>query len=302
MQPTDASPLEWILRSIRQTTGDENVAGFVLPDTFGETIGGRLATTVSGWLRDEFAPPQGAPLVEGPHFAYADNPALFLGRRGRGPLRVAWDTNLLIDYFEYGRELWEGQSLPALVPLYGEELEALQIIMAVWILRDIRFHILTATLSDARQALSPRRLEQRVEAFREFAGALSFVGDEYAEREAPPLLLPDAELQRALHGVPAGNDRRLVEEAVRQCLHVFLTRDHKVLSARAAFRPFGLFIGSPLDLLQQLAACGTLHCLTDPRFAYWPLPDRTRVTHLYHATLAGPYRADGLDLFEVSGS
>lgn len=113
----------------------------MLPDTFGATIGSRLVSELSRGLRREFAPPSGTPVAEGPHFVYQDNPRLFLGRRGRGPLRVAWDTNLLIDYFEHGRALWENKSLPELVPgTYGEELEGLQIVMAVWILRDIRFY------------------------------------------------------------------------------------------------------------------------------------------------------------------
>lgn len=122
---------------------EPSVAAFVLADTFGDAIASRLATAVSRRLRDDFAPPAGTPIVEGPHFFYEHNPRLFLGRRGRGPLRIACDTNLLIDYFEHGRALWEGKSLPELVPgAWGEELEGLQIIMATGILRDIRFYIL----------------------------------------------------------------------------------------------------------------------------------------------------------------
>ena len=276
------------------------VAAFLLPDTFGDTIGHHLATTISGRLRDDVVPPPRIRPFEGPHFVYADNPRLFLGRRGRGPLRVAWDTNLLIDYFEHGRDLWEGECLPDVVPgAYGEELEGLQIVMAIWILRDIRFYILDATSRDAKTALSIRRLEQRLEAFREFAGALSCVEPQDEEPEPPPLLLPDSELRRALETVPAGNDRGLVAEAARKHLHLFLTRDQKVLRARDALRPFGLFIGSPLDVLQELVACGALFCLTDSRFLYWPLPDRTRVAYLYHATLAGPFRASGVEFREI---
>ena len=279
---------------------DPEVAAFVLPDTFGATIGARLVTGLSRELRDEFAPPPGTLIVEGPHFVFEDNPRLFLGRRGRGPLRVAWDTNLLIDYFEHGRALWENQSLADVLPgAYGEELEGLQIVMAIWILRDIRFYVLRGTIVDAKRALGARRLDQRVQAFREFAGALSFVESDDDEREPPPLLLSDAELQRALTSVPAGNDRGLVEESVRQQMHVFLTRDTNVLKARPALQPFGLYIGSPLDLLEEITACGGLYCLTDPRFAYWPLPARERVAHLYHATLATEYRTGALELREI---
>lgn len=279
---------------------ERQIAAFVLPDTFGATIGSRLLSGVSRELRREFAPPSGTPIVEGPHFVYQDNPRLFLGRRGRGPLRIAWDTNLLIDNFEHGRALWENKSLPELVPgAYGEELDGLQVLMAIWILRDIRFYVMHGTLLDAKRALSARRLSQRLQAFREFAGALSFVESEDDEREPPPLLLPDSELQSALTRLPAGNDRSLVEESVRQRVHVFLTRDAGLLRARAAMEAFGLYVGSPLDLLEEITACGALYCLTDPRFAYWPLPARERVAHLYHATLAGEYRAGALELREI---
>jgi hypothetical protein len=275
-------------------------AAFLLPDTLGDTIGSQLATAVSRQLRDEFAPPPGMRIVEGPHFVYEQNPALFLGRRGRGPLRVAWDTNLLIDYFQHGRAVWENKSLPELVPgTYGEELEGLQIVMAVWILRDIRFYILRGTLRDAKRALSARRLDQRLQAFREFTDALSFVEAEEDQREPPPLLLPDSELQRVLNSVPAGDDRSLVEEAVRKRMHVFLTRDTDVLKARHKLQAFGLLIASPLDLLTEIARCGALYCLTDPEFAYWPLPDRARVAHLYHATLATEYRAGAVEFREM---
>lgn len=85
-------------------------------------------------LHREDSPP------EGPHFRYDEGPSLFLGRSGRGPLQVAWDTNLLIDYFEYGMQIWEGKSLSEIMPReQGEELEGLQVLISLWVLRDIRF-------------------------------------------------------------------------------------------------------------------------------------------------------------------
>lgn len=279
---------------------DPRIAAFVLPDTFGDTIASRLAAIVASRLRGEVEPSCFQPNVEGPHFVYQQSPSLFLGRRGRGPVRVAWDTNLLIDYFEHGQAIWEGASLPASVPgSYGEELEGLQIVLAIWILYDIRFYILRSTLRDARRVLSARRLEQRLQAFHEFASAVSFVAGRDDTREPPPLVLPDTELRAALSAVPGGNDRRLVEECVRQHLHVFLTRDAKVLKARSALRPFGVYIGTPLDLLEELTAIGALHCLLDPRSSYWPAPRRERVAHIYHATLEAEYRADEFELREI---
>ena len=40
--------------------------------------------------------------IEGGGFFYENCPEIFLGRVGYGPLRVAWDTNVLIDYAEFG--------------------------------------------------------------------------------------------------------------------------------------------------------------------------------------------------------
>jgi hypothetical protein len=270
------------------STPEPGVAGFLMPDTVGHLIGSRLATTMSRLLGDEFTPPPEMPIFEGPHFVYEQNPRLFLGRRGRGPLRVAWDTNLLIDYFQQSCALWAGDCLPDIVPgEYGEELEGLQVVMAMWVLRDIRFYVPKLALRDAREKLTERQLAQRVRAFEEFAAALGLVEHAGEERELPPLILPDSELRRALEQMPAGNDRGLIEESVRRGMHVFMTRDANVLKARAALRPFGLYVATPYDLLEELTAIGALFCLLDPRFAYWPLPDMRRVTHLYRAALAG---------------
>lgn len=266
---------------------EPRVAAFLLPDTFGGAIGSRLATAISRQLRDEFAPPPQTPIYEGPHFVYEMNPRLFLGRRGRGSLRVAWDTNLLIDYFQHGRAMWEGASIPEAVPgSYGEELEALQLVMAIWILRDIRFYILQRTLTDAKGALAARHLEQRLAAFRSFAAALRFNEEPGDPHEAPPLVLPRSELERALASAPPGNDRALVQEAVLKGMHVFLTRDAGVLRAAPTLGALGLLLATPADLLEELTACGALHCLLHPRFAYWELPARERVTNLYEAALA----------------
>ncbi|OHV03431.1 hypothetical protein [Mycobacterium talmoniae] len=221
---------------------------------------------------------------EGPYFRYEHGPSLFLGRKGCGALHIAWDTNLLIDYFEHGYGLWEGESLPDLVPgERGEQLEALQIIVTLWVLRDIRFHILARTIDDSKKRnLSEERRLQRRTAWREFRAAIAVVGDEDEDR-GETLILPRSELDRALSSVPAGNDRDLVTDAVRTKVHVFLTRDKGVLRTRKVLWPFGLHIASPQDLLEELAACGALNCLLAPDQLYWPMPDQQRVAHLISA-------------------
>lgn len=104
-----------------------------------EGRGIRLANDTIGRIRAAGLQLHDASPPEGPHFLYEDGPSLFLGRGGRGPLQVTWDTNLLIDYFEYGTQLWGSESLPRAVPTeQGEELEGLQVLVSLWVLRDIR--------------------------------------------------------------------------------------------------------------------------------------------------------------------
>ena len=220
---------------------------------------------------------------EGPHFHYDAAPTLFARRQGRGPLWIGWDTNLLIDYFNYGRRLWNGESLPDELGSVGEELEGLQLVMSLWVIRDIRFRIPVGVLDDSkRKPLSPERRARRVHAWTEFELALQLVADD-EDGWTTPTSLVSGDLADRLERVPAGNDRRLVEEAIRSGMHVFLTCDKGVLRARSEVEKLGVLIASPLDLLEELAAVGGLHCLFAPEYAYWPVPDQQRVSHLIHA-------------------
>lgn len=230
--------------------------------------------------------PQDVEPPEGPHFRYDDGPQLFSGRHGRGPLQVAWDTNLLVDYFEHGPQLWEGEALTQLLPTQqGEELEGLQMIVSLWILRDMRFHILPGVIDDSkRKPLLASRRRQRLDAWEEFCAALALVEDEDGYGDlVPPAHLSQAKLNTALSHVSAGNDRELVGDAVSRGMHVFMTCDKGILKARNKLAPFGLLLASPLDLLEELGAAGALHCLFEPQHLYWPMPDQQRVAHLIQA-------------------
>jgi hypothetical protein len=260
-----------------------------------EAWGGRLARTVAARLGQAFGPlpldPYDHPPI-GPDFQYGDGPNLFLGRRGRGPLHVVWDTNLLLDYFQHGRAMWEQDVVLNAIGKYGAELEALQLTIALWVLRDIRFHILPQLLADAKTTLTEERRARRWRALTEFSSALSLVaaGEGVSDPVAfhGPLVLPDRELQRVLRCVPEGGDRLLVQAAVRRRAHVFLTRDKNVLACRHGLKPFGLLLASPGDLLEELVACGAFNCLLAPeRYLYWPMPDQGRVAHLVRILIDG---------------
>jgi hypothetical protein len=164
-----------------------SVAFFPYGDPELEAYGVRLLNTVSRLLREQMEPPELAFVPVGPGFDYEACPDLFAGRRGYGPLDVVLDTNLLIDYFQHGRALWEGESLVGELGEYGEELEALQLVVAIWVIRELRFHVLPRVLVDAKRKLSQERFAERANALENFAAALRLVG---SEADDAPLSTP----------------------------------------------------------------------------------------------------------------
>lgn len=158
------------------------------------------------------------------------------GRTTRGPPFVAGDTNLLIDYFNFGRLLWEDDNLPdSIGGDYASELEGLQLVMELWVIRDIRFVILRETINDAKRKISEDRRSARLNALREFTSALWLVSTEAgieAQSREGLLILPDSELEREVQHVAAGFDRNLVRSAARMGIHVFLTNDKGILKQR----------------------------------------------------------------------
>jgi hypothetical protein len=227
----------------------------------------------------------GPAIPPGPHFDYDAGPDLFLGRHGSGPLDVVWDTNVLIDYFQYGETLWNGDALPDTIDgEHGEQLEALQVVVSLWTVREIRFHLLPRILKDAKRVLSDRNYANRVRALDEFASALTLAT--YYDDDPPQDVVANhapVALAQLLEALPGGADRLLVEDAVRRDAHVFLTQDKAVLRQRERATRVGLLLASPQDLLEELAACGALHCLLDPQRLTWPIPDLQRMTHLISA-------------------
>ena len=234
----------------------------------------------------------GFPIPEGPHFVYERTPSLFQGRSGRGPLRIAWDTNLLVDYFDHGARLWEGQGLPVdNEDIYGIELEGLQVLVAVWVLRDVEFVILASSLSDSkRKELSAERSGARRIAMRSFEDALAHSSGSRYSGDRPSGVWSDLPLSarlRVLREIPKGYDRILVEAALDRSVHVFLTRDLGILRSQALFRPLGLLLASPQEMVEELGATGALHAFFEPSCLYWPLPDQARVAHLITALGVG---------------
>ena len=87
-----------------------------------------------------FLAPTGDEFIEGGGFLYENSPAIFLGRTGYGPLRMAWDSNVIIDYAEFGDLMWDDREFdpPISEPRYLEELVALNTLVQLWMVRDMR--------------------------------------------------------------------------------------------------------------------------------------------------------------------
>lgn len=251
-----------------------------------ETLGIKLVETMiarAGLLGT--VPLERRVIVTGPDFAYEASPTLFAGRVGRGPLRIALDTNLLIDYFDHGHTMWSGESLTELHPdeEYSEHLEALQLILAVWVLRDIELIMLKESLRDTKRGLLAPHLDQRNRnAWAEFYRALTHSPHHHNDMTTEPKL-PSKLIDEVVKAVPAGGDRSLVRAALLDGAHVYLTRDKGVLHARSRLGALGLSVMSPADLLEALSMCGALNFLWDPASLYWPLPDQEKVAHMIWA-------------------
>jgi len=215
----------------------------------------------------------------GRQFDYASAPDIFGTRSGTGPLEIVWDTNILIDYLSYGRQLWDDGEAHVAEPKLAEELAGLQTLIELWLRRDVRFRILPRTLTDARRLLSAERREEREGALQELASALALDG--WPEPVAQSL--SQDPVAPVLQRIPAGGDRDLVAAALALGAHVYLTRDRKVLTRRDDVFAYGLLLASPIDLLVELGACGALDVLVRPELARWPAPDLQRMTHLIAA-------------------
>jgi hypothetical protein len=225
----------------------------------------------------------GPAVPPGPHFDYDAGPNLFLGRHGSGPLDVVWDTNVLIDYFQYGETLWNGEALPDTIDdEHGEQLEALQVVVSLWTVRDVRFHLLPRILEDAKRALSERNQANRVRALYEFANALTLATyyDDNPPQDAVASRSPSA-LARLLESLPSGADRLLVEDAVRRecacvphagqgCAEKTRTRDGRRAAPRESA---GSARGTRRMWCTSLPTRSSAAGMADPRSAAHDAPD-----------------------------
>jgi hypothetical protein len=106
--------------------------------------------------------------LEGGGFFYETCPEIFLRRSGYGPLRIAWGTNILIDYAEFGDLIWGPEddedyefNPPVSEANYRQELVALYTLVQLWMMRDIRVRAPQRQINDAQRELSESQWEIR---------------------------------------------------------------------------------------------------------------------------------------------
>lgn len=186
--------------------------------------------------------PEGAE-CDGACFNRAELPSIFGRRTGWGPMRVAWDTNVLIDYAKYLGRHPVGDYEPSrrLDPVLAGELLCLNEFMRMWMVRDIRIYVTGAQAADGELSRTRRRLRDHQLA--QIAAALECTGAEEHGRTLAALQAPYWVVPTTLDEA----DRRIVSEAIRLECEVLLTRDKKILAHRRRLEGLGLRPMTPAE-------------------------------------------------------
>jgi hypothetical protein len=219
---------------------------------------------------------------DGGGFFYEVCPEVFLGRRGYGPLRVAWDTNILIDYAQFGDLMWgedDEFDPPVSEPRYLEELQALYTLVNLCAVRDVRIRAPQRQIHDAKRSLGSEQWEIRARQLHHLLAALACIqlDKDIYENVQPFDPLPSGSAN-------SDWDNSLVEEAIATGCHVFLTRDDNLRNRlqQNAHEEF-LAVMSPSGLTRALEDAGDLGWGGDG----YIFPDSHRVVHLMRATEHG---------------
>jgi hypothetical protein len=255
-------------------------------DSVREWISGEWADAEEAEDSDYVAP-------EGGGFQYGECPKIFLGRKGYGPLRVAWDTNILIDYTEYGELMFGDEDFdpPITEAKYRAELMTLSDFMNLWLIRDIRIRIPLRQIGDAKRRLKSKRdyarrhLNSQLQAMRtwqifEFQSALSCISLDVTIDGQVDYFEPLLE-----ESTNDEWDQSLLEEAIATGCHIFLTNDRKLKNRLAAMaRKSGVAILRPSELRSLLAEANELSLAKTGRYL---MPDNHKYSHVLKTTRQG---------------
>lgn len=219
-------------------------------------------------------------VTEGGAFRYEASPEIFFGREGAGPMRVAMDTSVLIDYAEFGEAIWSDEDFKPDVPDpgYRHELIALAEIMNLWAIRDMRLHVFDRQLTDCVRAMQDDRSALRERQIQQLQSALRCLGHDTVDMHPPAghTWPPKPDLS----GFPVGPDRELVSLAIEAGCHVFLTRDKLLLKRAEHVARYWVAVVSPTGLLNAVAASGELGLTSGGEFL---VPDSHKLVHVMDA-------------------
>jgi hypothetical protein len=206
-------------------------------------------------------------------FEYDRVPNVFQVQRGWGPLIAAADTNILVHYWENAETIWAGSD--ELEPSsWADPAIALRDLITVWMWRDIRFYVSPLQLEDARKKLTAERARIRE------AVLDGFYADFHERGGSIPAWSPSD----AAPFIGSKPDRALVEDALANGCHVFLTEDKRdVLRHREKLCGLGIVPLRPRELLHELLVAEEL---TFTRCASGLVPDSHSWTHLIAAVRA----------------
>lgn len=142
-----------------------------------------------------------------------------------GPLVLALDSSILLDLQDHGNAIFNSDHPDVSDQRYRDELNALGVVLQVWMLRDIRFIVTPQARVDGKRSRGDAADARRAATIGAISDSLSFQTDEWgvdlshAQLEAIDVPLP-----------PLGHhDRQLVSEAIAIGAHVFLTRDERLV-------------------------------------------------------------------------
>lgn len=168
-----------------------------------------------------------------------------------GPLVVALDSNILIDFQQYGDALLNDK-FPDVDEGYKADLYSLSEILNLWLMRDIRFIVTPRSFTDAKKA-TIRFLRSRGPTIEALAESLSFQFGDWNEPAPSNKRAPKAKGNET--GLPDGADRDLIIEAQTVGAHVFLTRDQIVLNQARLTGP-KMAVSSPQDITGKFTQAG----------------------------------------------
>lgn len=202
-------------------------------------------------------------------FCYESDPWLFShAESAHGPLIVVWDSNIVIYFRDFGRQLVDGDEIHGVDDGLAAELDALGMLVNWWFMRDIRFVVPPALDRDEKRPVQKDIRSRRVESIRAVSQALTFQLDEwgnpdntddqlYAEVEALDAQGSDPfdSLSVAFPDERSG-DTRIMREAMLFGADVVLTCDRRFIKRGARLGERLTKVMAPTELVERLLHVG----------------------------------------------